>query len=148
MTHISSLRKLMATFAAVVMLSTVLMVGSARPAEAVTGCWYATYKLSFVALAGNTIGTSRHQGKWCASGSTVTSAARLAGWAETSTPGWTAQSNLARGAGVVSNRGRSWTKNRLYFGTTWATIQEWVTCPRVSGAASSSWSGANTCSIY
>lgn len=100
------------------------------------------------AAAGNTIGTMRTIGDWCSSGSSVYSAIYRGGWAETSTPGWTAQSNLGRGSGIVSNQGRIWERHRLYFGTTWLNVQEVVLCPRVRGTSGGLNVGDNACTIY
>ena len=136
--------------AAVAVAAAAYIPMAAPAAHAATGCWYSTTIISSKALAGNTIGTSRSQGQWCinSTGTTVTSSTWLAGWSETSTPGWTANSDLAHSAGVVSNQGRSYTKNRIYFGTTWLTVQEVVSCPRVAGTTSATDIPGNTCTLF
>ena len=121
---------------------------AADPASAATGCWYSTTQYDAKALAGNTIGTERTIGGWCASGTRITKAYYIDGWAETRTPGWQAQSHRGRASGVVSNQGRTWERHRLYFGTTWLTIQEVQLCPRVKGTVVPGNARDNYCSIY
>lgn len=113
----------------------------------VNGCHTSTTVRSAHALAGNAIGTGRTQGRWCVLG-VVGNASRLGGWAETSTPGWTASGLLGSNAGVANGEGRSWSMFKLTLGTTWLTLQEITMCPRVRGTVNATNNADNACSIW
>lgn len=151
-THYSKSRIRQSVFAKLG-LAALLLVGAvsatALPASAATtSCYTGTTKVDAKALAGNTIGTIRTVGKWCVTSGKVTSATYLDGWAETSTIGWSASSHLGKGSGVASGQGRVWERGKLFFGTTWAQIQEVSKCPRVKGTSTGKNVGDDYCSIY
>jgi len=134
--------------AAVVVLTCAGSLLTVPSAGAVSnGCWQSTTIQSPKAAAGNTIGTGRTQGKWCVLG-VVGNATRLGGWAETSTPGWTASGLQASGSGVAGGEGRSYSKYKLTLGTTWLTVQEITLCPRVRGTVNATNNADSACSLF
>ena len=140
-----SIRRAAAALALTTVALGAILVGP--PAGAVVnGCHQATYIQKPKALGGNVVGTGRTQLRWCVLG-IVGNAARVGGWAETSTPGWTASDLLGSGAGVAGGEGRAYSRYKLTLGTTWLTLQEATLCPRVRGSVNATALGDVSCSI-
>lgn len=95
-------RTVVALMGALLMLS-LAWAGPLPKADASSGCWQASYTARFKNVFGATLGTATTTGRWCVSGSTVTSATLLHTWGETSTPGWSYEGVTATGAEVVTN---------------------------------------------
>ena len=113
-----------------------------------TGCWTQRWTWGPKANAGNTLYTYYHVGRWCASGSTVTSASEADSGGETKTPGWRYEGVVARDAGVVSNQGRSYTQHKFALGAGGWDIQTPLECARVKGLSSSNSTADSICGIY
>jgi hypothetical protein len=82
-------------------------LGEINAPPAVTSCYTATSTRVATGIAGNTLYKSWHVGRWCKTGSTVTSASRVEqGW-QTYWLGWNGKGLIGGSAAVVSNQGRS-----------------------------------------
>lgn len=112
------------------------------------GCWQQRWNWSGQAAAGNTLYTFYHVGHWCASGTTVRSAAILDAGGETRTPGWRYEGIVARSSGVVANQGRSYTQHKFVLGVGGWDIQTSLRCFRVKGTAAGTSTSDGTCGIY
>jgi hypothetical protein len=113
-----------------------------------TGCWTLRVNGSSKAAAGNTLYTYFHVGRWCASGSTVTSANIQDRGGETSTPGWRMDGPINGGSGVVSNQGRSYSQMRFILGAGPWDVQSPTPCLRVNGLTNGTGTTSGTCGIY
>ncbi len=113
-----------------------------------TGCWSQRWTWAPKAAAGNTLYTYYHVGRWCSSGSSVTSATIADYGGETSTPGWSYEGMIGSGKGVVSNEGRSYTRHKFELSVGSWVVQTKTPCGRVKGKSSGSSSADATCGIY
>ena len=113
-----------------------------------TGCWTLRVNGSAKAATGNTLYTYYHVGKWCASGSTVTSATIQERGGETSTPGWRWAGAIGGGAGVVSNQGRSFSQVSFILKAGLWDVQNPTPCLRVNGMSNATGTTSSACSIY
>jgi len=112
------------------------------------GCWTQRWTWNKKAAVGNTLFTYYHVGKWCASGSSVTSASIADRGGETSTPGWSYQGVTASASGIVSNEGRSYSKHKFVFKIGSFTVQTQTPCARVKGKYNATSTADGTCGIY
>lgn len=111
------------------------------------GCWLGWRGGEAKALAGNTLYTYYHTGRWCISNGTVTSAGIFERGGETSTPGWSYHGPIAGNAGVLSNQGRSYSQFRFRFQVGPVVVQEPTPCVRVNGLANATYTGSWACGI-
>jgi hypothetical protein len=113
-----------------------------------TGCWTQRWTWSPKSAAGTVLYTYYHVGYWCASGTRVTAARVASAGGETRTPGWQYHGTVDRGAGVVSNQGRSFTQHKFTLRAGGIEVQSPLQCARVKGAATGGSSSDGTCGIY
>lgn len=113
-----------------------------------TGCWTQRWTWRPRSAAGTVLYTYYHVGYWCASGTRVTAARVASAGGETRTPGWQYRGIVDRGAGVVSNQGRSFTQHKFTLRAGGIEVQSPLQCARVRGAASGGSSSDGTCGIY
>lgn len=112
------------------------------------GCWSSRTNRSGRAKAGNTLYTYYHVGRWCSSGTVVTSSSVADAGGETKTPGWRYEGIAKRGAGVVSNQGRSYSQHRFVLGIGGWDVQTPTPCARVRGTSSGTAMSDGVCGIY
>jgi hypothetical protein len=122
---------------------------AAGVAAAATSCYTATSSRTAKGIAGNALYKSWHVGRWCKSGSTVTSASRAEqGW-QTYWLGWSGQGLVGGSAKVISNQGRSYSQHAFQFqlGTPWPT-QYTQPCTRIRGTATPGHYADYVCGLY
>lgn len=113
-----------------------------------TGCWTQRWTWSPRSGAGTVLYTYYHVGYWCSSGTRVTAARVASAGGETRTPGWSYGGVVDRGAGIVSNQGRSFSQHSFTLRAGGIVVQSPVQCGRVKGAASGGASADRVCGIY
>ena len=112
------------------------------------GCWTGRADWNIKALAGNTLYTYYHVGRWCSSGSTITSSSIADKGAQTFTVGWRYAGVPASGAGIVSNQGRSYTQHKFILGVGGWDVQTTLECGRIRGFTSGGAAADAVCGIY
>lgn len=112
-----------------------------------TGCWLGRSNDSRKAPAGNTLYTFFTTLRWCASGSTVTSATLYEADGETSTPGWRYDGVRARNWGIINNTGRAYARHRFVLGIGGYDVKTDDNCLRVTGFAAGNSGQERVCSI-
>lgn len=112
------------------------------------GCWTSRTNRSGKAKAGNTLYTYYHVGRWCSSGTVVTSSNVADSGGETKTPGWRYEGVTKRGTGIVSNQGRSYSQYRFVLGVGGWDIQTPTPCARVRGTSAGTATSDGVCGIY
>lgn len=123
--------------------------GGAQTVSAMaTGCWTQRWTWRPRSGAGTVLYTYYHVGYWCASGTKVTAARVASAGGETRTPGWQYRGIVDRGAGVVSNQGRSFTQHKFTLRVGGIDVQSPLQCARVKGAATGGASADAICGIY
>lgn len=113
-----------------------------------SGCWTARTNGSTKAAAGNTLYTYYHVGRWCSSGTKVTSASVADAGGETRTPGWSYKGVINRSSGIVANQARSYSQVKFTLGVGGWTVQSPTPCLRINGTSSGTASSQATCGIY
>ncbi|HEX7833946.1 MAG TPA: hypothetical protein VF479_00595 [Pseudolysinimonas sp.] len=117
--------------------------------SATTTCYTATSTRVATGIAGNVLYKSWHVGRWCKSGTTVTSASRAEqGW-QTYWPGWSGKGLIGGSAAVISNQGRSYSQHsfQFQFGTPSPT-QYTQPCTRIRGTATPGYYADFVCGLY
>lgn len=112
------------------------------------GCWTSRTNRSGKAKAGNTLYTYYHVGRWCSSGTVVTSSTVADAGGETKTPGWRYEGVTRRSAGIVSNQGRSFSQQKFVFGIGGWDVQTPTPCARIKGTTAGTASADGVCGIY
>ncbi len=118
-------------------------------AVAAAACYTATSTRVATGIAGNVLYKSWHVGRWCTSGSTVTSASRAEqGW-QTYWLGWSGKGLIGGSAAVISNQGRSYSQHSFVFqlGTPSPT-QYTQPCTRIRGTATPGYYADFVCGLY
>ena len=115
---------------------------------AAAGCWTSRYEGEAKALAGNTVFTVYHVGRWCSNGTSVTEASVVDSGGETSTIGWRYEGVVASDARVVNNEGRSYSKFKFVLGAGGWDIQTPTPCLRTKGKADGTTDNDTTCGVY
>lgn len=113
-----------------------------------TGCWTARTDWEQKNVYGGGIYSWYHVGRWCANGSTVTSASRADYGGQTYAIGWRKEGLTASAAGVVSNQGRSYTQQKFVLGVGGWDVDTRYECARVAGKSNATATGTMTCGIY
>lgn len=113
------------------------------------GCWVASTYYYGTNVLGVTLYQSWHTGRWCSSGSSITSSTTAGQGYQTFWPGWSGTGLIQSQASIVSNQGRSFSQHAFQYqlGTPWPT-QYTQPCTRVKGTTGGSNLGDNVCSLY
>lgn len=112
-------------------------------------CYTATSSRTAKGTLGNNLYRSWHVGRWCRSGTTVTSASRVEqGW-QTYWLGWSGKGLIGGSSAVVSNQGRSYSQHSFQFqlGTP-APTQFTQPCTRIRGTATPGFFADYVCGLY
>ncbi len=118
-----------------------------------TECYRVPYTQEGRALAGNTVATGTIVGAWCVDGPTVTDAALLHSFSESSTPFWNIESEEAKtgGAVIIDNEARIYKRFafKIRVPLPWFDFElPQQVCARIDGTAQPSAIGSGKCTPF
>lgn len=114
----------------------------------VTGCWTARANYSNLSIAGTVLYKWWHVTRWCAKGTTVTSASIADRGGQPVTIGWRYEGVAQSQAGIAGGWGRSYSQHKFVLGSGGWDIQTVMPCGRVSGGQSGASFYDRVCGIY
>lgn len=123
-------------------------LGTQVAAAATATCKGSYVRMNALNSLGDKIWSVFTEGKWCWSGSKVTSATFGRSWSEIYQILWRDAGQIGKGAGVQSGSARIFAQRKMIAGTGGWDIQTWQPCLRLLGYSGATLSSDRICSIY